>query len=123
MNIYVGNLAYSVIDEDLKKAFEAYGQVATANVIKDQYSNVSKGFGFVEMPNKAEARAAISGLNGKDLNGRTLTINETHPKVDKNRGCSAAEGGDTDNVTWALSFGFALKIPAGLCPRQMREGA
>ena len=121
--VNIGNLAHSVTEEAPKKAFKAYGRVGTANIIKDQHSNQSKGFGFVEMPNKAEARAAISGLNGKDLNGRTLTINETHPKVDKNRGCSAAEGGDTDNVTWALSFGFALKIPAGLCPRQMREGA
>jgi RNA recognition motif-containing protein len=86
MNIYVGNLAYNVTEEDLKKTFEAYGQVATANVIKDQYSNQSKGFGFVEMPEQAEAQAAISGLNGKDLNGRTLTVNEARPRADKNRG-------------------------------------
>jgi len=85
MNIYVGNLAYNVTEEDLKKAFEAYGQVATANIIKDQYSNQSKGFGFVEMPDKAEAHAAISGLNGKDLSGRTLNIAEARPKADKNR--------------------------------------
>jgi RNA recognition motif-containing protein len=85
MNIYVGNLAYNVTEEDLKKAFEAYGQVATANIIKDQYSNQSKGFGFVEMPDKAEAQAAISGLNGKDLNGRTLNVNEARPRADRNR--------------------------------------
>ena len=86
MNIYVGNLPFSVTEEDLKRAFEAYGQVATANVIKDQYSNQSKGFGFVEMEDQAEAQAAISGLNGKDLNGRTITVNEARPKADKGRG-------------------------------------
>ena len=86
MNIYVGNLAYTVTETDLKKAFEAYGQVATANVIKDQYSDRSKGFGFVEMPDQAEAQAAIRGLNGKDLNGRTITVNEARPKADRNRG-------------------------------------
>jgi RNA recognition motif-containing protein len=86
MNIYVGNLAYSVTEEDLKKAFEAFGQVATANVIRDQYSNQSKGFGFVEMPEDSEAQAAISGLNGTDLNGRTLNVNQAKPKTDRNRG-------------------------------------
>lgn len=65
MNIYVGNLAYSVTEEDLKKAFEAFGQVASASVIRDQYSNQSKGFGFIEMPESSEAKAAISALNGK----------------------------------------------------------
>jgi RNA recognition motif-containing protein len=86
MNIYVGNLAYSITEEDLKKAFEAFGEVASVNVIKDQYSSQSKGFGFVEMPESAEAQAAIAGLNGKDLNGRTLTVNEARPRPDKNRG-------------------------------------
>jgi RNA recognition motif-containing protein len=93
MNIYVGNLAYSVTEEDLKRTFEAYGQVETANVIKDQYSNQSKGFGFVEMPDQAEAQAAISALNGKDLNGRTLTVNEARPRADKNRGGGFGGGG------------------------------
>jgi RNA recognition motif-containing protein len=92
MNIYVGNLAYDVTDEDLKKAFEAYGQVATANVIKDQYSDRSKGFGFVEMPDQPEAQAAIGGLNGKDLNGRTITVSEARPKADKNRGGFGGRG-------------------------------
>ncbi len=86
MNIYVGNLAYNVTEEDLKKAFEAYGQVATANVIKDQHSDRSKGFGFVEMPDQTEAQAAISGLNGKDLNGRSLNVSEAHPKADRDQG-------------------------------------
>lgn len=93
MNIHVGNLAYNVTEEDLKKAFEVYGQVATASVIKDRYTNLSKGFGFVEMPDKAEAQAAMRGLNGKDLNGRTLTVNEAHPRVDKNRDGFGGGGG------------------------------
>ncbi len=86
MNIYVGNLAYNVTEEDLKKAFEAYGQVATANVIKDQHSDRSKGFGFVEMPDQTEAQAAISGLNGKDDNGRSLNVSEAHPMADRDQG-------------------------------------
>ena len=64
MNIYVGNLSYNVTEEDLKKAFGAFGQVASASVIRDQFSDRSKGFGFVEMPESSEAQAAISGLNG-----------------------------------------------------------
>ncbi len=85
MNIYVGNLAYSVTEEDLKKAFEAFGQVASANVIRDQFSDRSKGFGFVEMPESSEAQAAISGLNGKELNGRSLNVNEAKPRADRDR--------------------------------------
>ncbi len=86
MKIYVGNLAYSVTEEDLKKAFEAFGQVDSVSVIKDQYSNQSKGFGFVEMGDSSQAKAAIEGLNGKDLNGRSLNVNEARPRADKNRG-------------------------------------
>jgi len=86
MKIYVGNLAYTVSDEDLKKAFEAFGKIASANVVKDQYSNRSKGFGFVEMPESGEAQAAIKGLNGKDLGGRTLNVNEAKPRPERNSG-------------------------------------
>jgi RNA recognition motif-containing protein len=93
MNIYVGNLAFTVTEEDLKKAFEAFGQVASANVIRDQYSNQSKGFGFVEMPESSEAQAAISALNGKELNGRALNVNEARPKTDRNRGGGFGGGG------------------------------
>ncbi len=86
MNIYVGNLAFTVTEEDLKKTFEGFGQVTSVNIIKDQYSNQSKGFGFVEMPQSSEAEAAISALNGKELNGRTLTVNQAKPRADRNRG-------------------------------------
>ncbi len=93
MNIYVGNLAYSVTEEDLKKAFEAFGQVASANVIRDQYSKQSKGFGFVEMPESSEAQAAISGLNGKELGGRAINVNEAKPRTDRNRSGGGGFGG------------------------------
>ena len=86
MNIYVGNLAYSVTEDDLQKAFEAYGQVSTVNIIRDQFSNQSKGFGFVEMPEQSEAQAAISGLNGKELGGRAMNVNEARPRAEGGRG-------------------------------------
>lgn len=85
MNIYVGNLSRDTAEADLRHAFEAHGQVATVSIIKDKYSGESKGFGFVEMPAKAEAEAAITNLNGKDLNGRTLNISEARPRTE-NRG-------------------------------------
>jgi RNA recognition motif-containing protein len=79
MNIYVGNLAWGVADEELRRAFEGYGQVTTATVIKDKATGKSRGFGFVEMPNSPEAQAAITGLNGADLKGRPITVNEARP--------------------------------------------
>ena len=85
MNIYVGNLSKEANEDDLKKAFESFGQVESANVIKDKFSRESKGFGFVEMPSKTEGQAAIEGLNGTDLKGKELNVNEARPKVD-NRG-------------------------------------
>jgi cold-inducible RNA-binding protein len=83
MNIYVGNLSYNTSEEDLKTAFGAFGEVASANIIRDQYSNQSKGFGFVEMPEQTAAESAINSLNGKEMNGRTLTVNEARPRADK----------------------------------------
>jgi RNA recognition motif-containing protein len=86
MNIYVGNLEHGVTEEELKKAFEAFGQVASANIIRDKFSNQSRGFGFVEMPSQEQAKAAISGLNGTELNGRPLTVNEARPRAEGGRG-------------------------------------
>lgn len=86
MNIYVGNLSFDVTEEELRQAFESYGQVESATIVKDKFSGQSRGFGFVEMPTKAEAMSAISGLNGKDLNGRTLNVNEARPRSDNRRG-------------------------------------
>ena len=85
MNIYVGNLSHEVTEEDLKEAFEVFGEVDTVKVIKDKYSGQSKGFGFVEMPAKAEAQSAIEGLNGKDLKGRSLNVNEARPRPEGRR--------------------------------------
>jgi RNA recognition motif-containing protein len=85
MNIYVGNLSYTVTEEDLQKAFEAFGQVASISIIRDKFSNQSKGFGFVEMPSKEEAQAAIDGMNGKDLKGRAVNVNEARPRTDDRR--------------------------------------
>jgi RNA recognition motif-containing protein len=86
MNIYAGNLSFDLTEEDLRQAFESYGKVESVTIVKDKYSGLSKGFGFVEMPAKAEATAAINGLNGKDLQGRTLKVNEARPRSDSRKG-------------------------------------
>jgi cold-inducible RNA-binding protein len=86
MNIYVGNLPRVTTEAELRQAFEAYGRVATASVIKDKFSGESRGFGFVEMPEKSEAQAAIAAMNGKDFGGRTLTVNEARPREERPRG-------------------------------------
>jgi cold-inducible RNA-binding protein len=83
VNIFVGNLAYGVTDRELRGAFEAYGQVASASVIIDRATNKSRGFGFVEMPNREEANAAIQALNQQDLGGRPMRVNEARPKEDR----------------------------------------
>jgi len=85
MNIYVGNLSRDLTDSDLREAFQAFGEVTSVSIIKDKFSNESRGFGFVEMPNPAEAKAVIAGLNGKSLKGRTITVNEARPRTE-NRG-------------------------------------
>jgi RNA recognition motif-containing protein len=84
--IYVGNLSYEVTDGDLEQLFAQYGAVQSAQVIQDRMSGRSKGFGFVEMANDQEAQAAIGALNGKDYNGRTLTVNEAKPREDRGGG-------------------------------------
>ncbi|MCP5319594.1 MAG: RNA-binding protein [Pseudomonadales bacterium] len=83
MNIYTGNLAYSVSDQDLRSAFEAFGKVTSASVIIDRTTGQSKGFGFVEMPNNSEADAAIKALNGQQLNGRALKVNQAEPRRER----------------------------------------
>jgi RNA recognition motif-containing protein len=93
MNIYVGNLSYDLSEEDLKKAFEEFGQVESAKIITDTYSGRSKGFGFVEMSNEAEAQSAIDGLNGKDLEGRTLNVNQARPRSEGRRGSKQGRSG------------------------------
>jgi len=93
MNIYVGNLSTQVRDEDLRAAFQTYGEITTASVIKDKFSSESKGFGFVEMPKKEEAEAAIRGLNGTDFQGKTITVNEARPRTERTGGGGGRRSG------------------------------
>ena len=86
MNIYVGNLAYKMSEEELRSAFEAFGTVDSARFVIDRETGRSKGFGFVEMPNKYEAEKAIAELNGTELAGRTVTVNEARPREERPRG-------------------------------------
>ncbi|MEO0109033.1 MAG: RNA-binding protein [candidate division WOR-3 bacterium] len=86
MNIFVGNLPRVASEEELRKAFEAFGTVASVAIIKDKFSGVSRGFGFVEMPDQDAAEKAIAGLNGKPFGGRTLSVNQARPKPDRARG-------------------------------------
>ena len=92
MNIFVGNLAREVTQEDLEKAFGEFGQINSVNIIKDKFSGESRGFGFVEISSNTEAQAAIDGLNGKELKGRKLNINEARPKSDNRRGGGGKPG-------------------------------
>jgi RNA recognition motif-containing protein len=93
MNIYVGNLAWETTEEDLKTAFGVYGEVDTVKVIKDNYTGKSKGFGFVEMPDNAQAQAAIDGMNNKEFKGKTLTVNTARPRTENTRSGGGYGGG------------------------------
>jgi len=88
MNIYVGNLSFTTTEDDLKRAFESYGRVESARCVIDRDTNRSKGFGFVEMADDSEANAAISALDGRDLDGRTIKVNEARPREEGGRGGS-----------------------------------
>ena len=91
MNIYVGNLSYDATDVTIREAFESFGQVTSARVIKDKYNGQSRGFGFVEMPAQSQAQTAIRSLNGKELLGKQMSVNEARPRTD--RGSSGGQGG------------------------------
>ncbi|HEY8020453.1 MAG TPA: RNA-binding protein [Thermoanaerobaculia bacterium] len=93
MNLYVGNLSYRLSEDELKEAFEEFGQVSSCTIIKDRVTGESKGFGFIEMPEKSEAEAAISGLNGRDLKGRKLNVNEARPRENRPAGGGGGGGG------------------------------
>jgi RNA recognition motif-containing protein len=93
VNIYVGNLSHDASDDDLRQAFEAFGQVTSATIIKDKFSGESRGFGFVEMPNKPEAQAALTGVNGQDLKGRALKVSEARPREERGGGDREKRGG------------------------------
>jgi len=91
MNIYVGNLSFDVSEENLQKTFKAFGQVSSATIVRDKYTGQPRGFGFVEMPDRDEARTAIANLNGKELLGRQMNVNEARPRP--NRGGPGGHGG------------------------------
>jgi len=89
MNIYIGNLSFDTTEDEIQQAFSAFGQVATVNLIKDKFSGTPKGFGFVEMPVRSEAEAAVAALNDKEVKGRKIVVNEARPMADRkssNRG-------------------------------------
>jgi cold-inducible RNA-binding protein len=94
LNIYVGNLSFDTTERDLEAAFSSYGEVSSARVVTDRDTNRSRGFGFVEMANAGEAQAAIAGMNGKELQGRTLTVNEARPREERGRGSSRGYASD-----------------------------
>ena len=93
MDIYVGNLPYEATEDSLRVAFTEHGEVAGARVVTDRYTGRSRGFGFVEMPNATEAQAAIQALNGRDMGGRSLTVNESRPRESGGGGRGGSGGG------------------------------
>ena len=101
MNIYVGNLSWNLKDQDLANLFATHGEVASAKIVTDKFTNRSKGFGFVEMPNDEQAQAAIAALNGTEVDGRSIVANESRPKPEgggggggfKKRGFGGGGGG------------------------------
>lgn len=86
MNLYIGNIPYSISESELTQLFANFGEVTSLNIVKDKVTNRSKGFGFVDMPDDAAASAAINELNGKEVNGRKIIVNEARPKTDKKPG-------------------------------------
>ncbi len=84
MRIFVGNLSYKMSDEDLAEIFEAYGEVSSATILMDRNTNRSKGIGFVDMPNDSDAQAAIKGLDGKEIQGRNIKVEEARPPRSRN---------------------------------------
>ena len=82
MNIYVGNLPWDISEDELRHAFASHGEVSSVSIIKDKFSGKSRGFGFVEMPNKEEANKAVTDLNGKDIKGRAIRVSEARPRRD-----------------------------------------
>ena len=86
MNIYVGNLSSETAEQDLRQAFESFGEVSTVNIIKDKFTGEPRGFGFVEMSSREDGAAAIAGMNGKELQGNELKVDEARPRAEKTSG-------------------------------------
>ncbi len=89
MNIYIGNLSFDTTEDQLRQTFEEFGEVTNVNIIKDRYTGEPRGFAFVEMSDKEDASSAIADLNGRELNGRTLNVNEARPRTER-----GGRGGD-----------------------------
>ena len=93
MNIYVGNLSYQTTEDELRDLFAEFGDVVSAKLIVDKFTGQSKGFGFVEMSNNSEAQKAMDELNGRDVNGRSITVNQARPRQERSRGGGRGYGG------------------------------
>ncbi len=93
MNIFVGNLDFKLTEDDLRTTFQAYGEVESARIVNDRDTDRPKGFGFVEMPNQEDALKAIEALNGTELGGRTISVNESRPKPKRNKSRGGSGGG------------------------------
>jgi RNA recognition motif-containing protein len=100
MNIFVGNLPRTASEEELRKLFEPFGEISSVAIIKDKFSGESRGFGFIEMPDEAAAKAAIAGLNGKPMGGRNLTVNQARPKTEGGGGGGGRRYGDSGGRRW-----------------------
>ena len=92
MNIYVGNLSFDASEEDIQKLFSGFGQVSSVTIVRDKYSGQPRGFGFIDMPERSEAQAAIENLNGKELLGRSINVSEARPRTDRG-GKPGGQGG------------------------------
>ena len=101
MRLYVGNLSRDVVEADLTEAFTPFGKIVEVAIVKDRGNNVSKGFGFVEMAGKSEGEAAIAGLHGKELKGRSMDVNEARPRTERtSRGRSGGGYGGGGGRRW-----------------------
>ncbi len=108
MNIYLGNLSYSATEASIKELFEVYGEVTTAKIVTDKFTGSSRGFGFVEMTNDAEAQKAIAELNGKEFQGRKMVVNESRPRetTGSNNRAPRREGGYSNNRDGGRNFRY-----------------
>ncbi len=97
MNIYVGNIAREVTEEELRTAFAEFGEVSTATILKDKYTNEPRGFGFVEMPSKSEAIEAMKQMNGREIKGKKLIVNEARQREERHGGGNKRHGGRSGN--------------------------
>ncbi len=105
-NIYVGNLSYRATEDELRQAFGQFGQVSAVNIISDRETGRSRGFAFVEMPNAEEAKAAVEGLDQKEISGRRVTVNEARPREERPRGGGRGYGGDREDRAYGSGGGY-----------------